>query len=209
MTDCPAFNPLAAHAHDHDAERRKWLQITAATAGVATVATAIPFVASFEPSARARAMGASVEANIADILPGQLKMVEWRGKPVWLMRRTPQMLADLPTLDSRLVDPHSKTMQQPGYARNEHRSIRPEVFVAVGICTHLGCSPNRVPADSMNPSVGSDWKGGFFCPCHGSTFDFAGRVFKNKPAPINLEVPRHKYLSDSQLLIGEDDLGAA
>ena len=209
MTTCPAFAPLADPTHEHDAERRKWVLITAATAGVAAVATAVPFVTSFAPSERARAMGASVEADIADILPGELKMVEWRGKPVWLMRRTPEMLAALSALDSQLVDPASKVNQQPDYARNEHRSIKPEVFVAVGICTHLGCSPSKVPAGSSNPSVGGDWQGGFFCPCHGSTFDLAGRVFKNKPAPTNLEVPPHKYLSDSRLLIGEDDASAA
>jgi ubiquinol-cytochrome c reductase iron-sulfur subunit len=209
MTTTPTFQALADGASEHDAERRKWVLITAASAGVAAVATAIPLVASFQPSERARAMGASVEADIADIQPGELKMVEWRGKPVWLMRRTPEMLAALPTLDSLLVDPASKVDQQPDYARNEHRSIKPEVFVTVGICTHLGCSPSKVPAGSGNPSVGDDWKGGFFCPCHGSTFDLAGRVYKNKPAPTNLEVPRHKYLSDSRLLIGEDDTGAA
>ena len=209
MTTCPAFTALADNVHEHDAERRKWVLITAATAGVAAVATAVPFIASFEPSERARAMGASVEADITGLQPGELKMVEWRGKPVWLMRRTPAMLAALPTLDSQLVAPASTVNQQPDYARNEHRSIQPEVFVAVGICTHLGCSPSAVPAGSSNPSVGADWQGGFFCPCHGSMFDQAGRVYKNKPAPTNLEVPRHKYLSDSRLLIGEDDAGAA
>lgn len=209
MTPCPAFAALAENAHTHDAERRQWIKITAATAGVAAAATAIPFVSSFAPSERARAMGASVEADIADILPGDLKMVEWRGKPVWLMRRTPEMLAALPTLDSQLVDPASQVDQQPDYARNEHRSIKPEMLVVVGICTHLGCSPSKVPASSNNPSVGANWQGGFFCPCHSSTFDLAGRVFKNKPAPTNLEVPRHKYVSDTRLLIGEDDAGAA
>ncbi|WP_114973628.1 ubiquinol-cytochrome c reductase iron-sulfur subunit [Rhodoferax ferrireducens] len=209
MTPCPAFAALADPTHEHDAERRRWVLITAASAGVAAAATAVPFVSSFAPSERARAMGASVEADTADIAPGELKMVEWRGKPVWLMRRTPEMLATLPTLDSQLVDPASQVNQQPDYARNLHRSIKPEILVAVGICTHLGCSPSAVSAGSNNPSVGADWKGGFFCPCHGSTFDLAGRVYKNKPAPTNLEVPRHKYLSDSRLLIGEDDTGAA
>ncbi|MDO8251561.1 MAG: ubiquinol-cytochrome c reductase iron-sulfur subunit [Rhodoferax sp.] len=209
MTNDPAFASLDDHAPEYDAERRKWVLITAASAGVAAVATAVPFVASFQPSERERAMGAAVEADIGGILPGELKMVEWRGKPVWLMRRTPEMLAALPTLDSQLADPASRVDQQPAYARNEYRSIKPEVFVVVGICTHLGCSPNAVPAGSGNPSVGEDWKGGFFCPCHGSAFDLAGRVFKNKPAPTNLEVPPHKYLSDSRLLIGEDDTGAA
>jgi ubiquinol-cytochrome c reductase iron-sulfur subunit len=209
MTLNPALQPLPAPASEHDAERRQILLITAGVAGVAAAATAVPFVASLAPSERARAMGASVEADITDIAPGGIKTVEWRGKPVWIMRRTPDMLAGLPTLDSELADPASKQNQQPDYAKNLHRSIKPDVFVGVGICTHLGCSPTAVSAGSNNPSVGSDWKGGFFCPCHGSTFDLAGRVFKNKPAPTNLEVPRHKYLSDGRLLIGEDDAGAA
>ena len=207
MTPSPTFDALADNAHEHDAERRKMVLITAAAAGVAAVATAVPFVSSFAPSERAKAMGASVEADISDIAPGGIKTVEWRGKPVWVMRRTPEMLANLASLDNEMVDPASKKDQQPEYARNAHRSIKPEFLVTIGICTHLGCSPSSVPANSGNPSVGSDWKGGFFCPCHGSTFDLAGRVYKNKPAPTNLEVPPHKYLSDGKLLIGED--GAA
>ena len=203
MTTLPPALPI--DVNEHDAERRKMVLINAAAAGVAAVVTAVPFVASFAPSERARAMGASVEADISDLLPGAMKTVEWRGKPVWIMRRTPEMLANLPTLDSELVDPASERDQQPEYARNPHRSIKPEYLVAVGICTHLGCSPTAVAAGSGNPSVGNDWKGGFFCPCHGSTFDQAGRVYKNKPAPTNLEVPPHKYLADSKLLIGEDD----
>lgn len=191
---------------DLDGERRKLVVVTSAIAGVAAIATAVPFVSSFAPSERSRAMGASVEADIADIAPGGVKTVEWRGKPVWIMRRTPEMLAGLSALDDKLVDPKSERDQQPAYARNPHRSIKEEFLVAVGICTHLGCSPNVVPQGTINPSVGSDWSGGFFCPCHGSTFDIAGRVFKNKPAPTNLEVPPHKYLSDSKLLIGEDDM---
>ena len=203
----PILCPLAASADAHDAERRRLLLLTAGTAGVGLTATAVPFVSSFAPSERAKAAGASVQVDIADLQPGDLKTVEWRGKPVWIMRRTPDMLTLLPTLDSRLVDPTSKKDQQPDYARNPQRSIKPDVFVGVGICTHLGCSPSRVPLGTSNPSVGDDWKGGFFCPCHGSTFDLAGRVFKNKPAPTNLEVPPHKYLTDSTLLIGEDDVG--
>ena len=203
----PAFDALAENAQEHDAERRKMVLITAATASVAAIATAVPFVSSFAPSERAKAMGASVEADISDIAPGGMKTVEWRGKPVWVMRRTPEMLATLPALDAELVDPASNKNQQPEYARNAHRSIKPEFLVAIGICTHLGCSPSAVPVNSGNPSVGNDWKGGFFCPCHGSTFDLAGRVYKNKPAPTNLEIPPHKYLSEGRLLIGED--GAA
>lgn len=191
---------------DPDAERRKMLRLTAGAAGVGMAITAVPLVSSFTPSERARAQGASVEVDLADISPGGVKTVEWRGKPVWIMRRTPEMLAGLAALDGQLVDPASARAQQPAYARNAHRSIKAEILVAVGICTHLGCSPSQAPAGSGNPSVGPDWAGGFFCPCHGSTFDLAGRVFKNKPAPTNLEVPPHKYLSDSRLLIGEDDV---
>jgi ubiquinol-cytochrome c reductase iron-sulfur subunit len=209
MTSTPAFPALSGDLHEHDDERRRMLLLTAVTASAGMAATAVPFVASFAPSERARAMGASVEVDIGDIPPGGIKTVEWRGKPVWIMRRTPAMLATLHALDGELVDPASRKDQQPAYARNPQRSIRPEVFVAVGICTHLGCSPTELPAGTINPSVGSDWKGGFFCPCHGSTFDLAGRVFKNKPAPSNLEVPPYKYLADSKLLIGEDDAGTA
>jgi ubiquinol-cytochrome c reductase iron-sulfur subunit len=207
MNASPSVDALAADASDHDAERRQMLLLTAVTAGVAAAATAVPFVSSFAPSERAKAAGAAVEADISDIAPGAVKTVEWRGKPVWIMRRTPEMLASLSAQDDQLVDPASIVKsQQPAYAQNVNRSIKPEYFVAVGICTHLGCSPNSVPAGSPNPSVGVDWKGGFFCPCHGSTFDLAGRVFKNKPAPTNLEVPPYKYLSEGRLLIGEDKL---
>jgi ubiquinol-cytochrome c reductase iron-sulfur subunit len=205
-THRPAFAALADNAHEHDAERRHMVLLTSAVASVAAVATAVPFVSSFAPSERARASGASVEADISDILPGGIKTVEWRGKPVWVVRRTPEMLATLPGLDKKLVDPTSQENQQPEYARNAHRAIKPEFLVTVGICTHLGCSPSSVPAGSNNPSVGDDWQGGFFCPCHGSFFDLAGRVYKNVPAPTNLEIPPHKYLSDGKLLIGEDDL---
>lgn len=207
MSATPTFNALAADASDHDAERRNMLMLTLAAASVGTVATAVPFVTSFAPSERALASGAAVEADISDLAPGAMKTVEWRGKPVWVLRRTPEVLADLRTLDSQLVDPQSKVAsQQPPYAQNATRSIKPEYLVAIGICTHLGCSPSAVPAGTANPSVGDNWKGGFFCPCHGSTFDAAGRVFKNKPAPTNLEIPPHKYLSDGRVLIGEDDL---
>jgi ubiquinol-cytochrome c reductase iron-sulfur subunit len=178
--------------------------ITSATAGVAALAAAVPFVSSLAPSERANAMGAAVEADISDIAPGTLKTFEWRGKPVWVMHRSPEMLAMLPAQDAELADPQSKRDQQPDYARNSHRSIKPEYLVAVGICTHLGCSPNEVAKGTNNPSLGSDWQGGFFCPCHGSSFDLAGRVFKNVPAPSNLEVPPHRYLADGMLLIGEE-----
>ena len=191
-----------------DPERRTWLLATGAMGAAATAAVAVPFVASFAPSERAKAMGAAVTMDPASVAPGELRTVEWRGQPVWVMRRTPGMLATLETMEG-LADPASEEPQQPDYATNTHRSIKPELFVTVGICTHLGCSPNVVPQGSSNPSVPADWKGGFFCPCHGSTFDLAGRVFRNKPAPTNLVVPPHKYLADGSLLIGEDDRGAA
>jgi ubiquinol-cytochrome c reductase iron-sulfur subunit len=149
-------------------------------------------------------MGAAVEVDIGDVPPGGMKTVEWRGKPVWVVRRTPQQLAALDKLAPELADPDSKRDQQPAYAANAQCSIKPEVLVMVGICTHLGCSPTAVAQGSANPSAGADWPGGFFCPCHGSTFDLAGRVYKNKPAPTNLEVPPQQYLSDTRLLIGED-----
>jgi ubiquinol-cytochrome c reductase iron-sulfur subunit len=175
---------------------------------VAAVATAIPFVSTLAPSERAKAQGAAVEVDIADLAPGAMKTVEWRGKPVWVVRRTPEMLARLEGHDQLLADPASERPQQPLYAQNATRSVKPEVFLAVGICTHLGCSPSAVPAGSGNPSVEADWPGGYFCPCHGSTFDGAGRVYKNKPAPTNLEVPPHRYVSDTRILIGEDDAKA-
>jgi ubiquinol-cytochrome c reductase iron-sulfur subunit len=187
-----------------DTERRTWLIATGAAGGAAAIATAVPFVSSFAPSERAKALGAAVEVDISDLAAGSMKTVEWRGKPVWVVRRTAQMLAALQGQDARLADPQSAKDQQPEYARNAARSLRPELFVAVGICTHLGCSPSSVPAGTANPSVGTDWQGGFFCPCHGSTFDGAGRVFRNKPAPTNLEVPPHRYLSDTRIVIGED-----
>lgn len=185
-------------------DRRTWLQASMVAGGVAAVATAVPFVSSFAPSERAKAQGAAVEVDIADLAPGASKTVEWRGKPVWVMRRTPEMIDSLKGHDEQLVDPHSEQPQQPTYAANETRSARPEVFLAVGICTHLGCSPSAIPMGSNNPSVSENWPGGYFCPCHGSTFDGAGRVYKNKPAPTNLEIPPHRYLSETRILIGDD-----
>ena len=189
---------------DPAAERRQLMLLTAATGCVAAAGVAVPLVSSLAPSERARAMGAGVEVDISDLPPGGVKTVEWRGKPVWIMRRTPEMLAALPQQDAALADPASRKDQQPEYARNPQRSIRPEVFVTVGICTHLGCSPVDRLQSGPQPSLPNDWEGGFLCPCHGSTFDLAGRVFKNKPAPDNLPVPPHMYLSDTKLLIGED-----
>jgi ubiquinol-cytochrome c reductase iron-sulfur subunit len=187
-----------------DPERRVWLLASGAAGAAAVAATAVPLVSSFAPSDRARAAGAAVEVDVSDIPPGGMKTVEWRGKPVWILRRTPEQLAALTGHEADLADPQSVVDQQPEYARNPARAIRPEVFVAIGICTHLGCSPNAVAAASGHPSVPTDWPGGFFCPCHGSTFDLAGRVFKNKPAPTNLEIPPHGWVGAGKLLIGED-----
>lgn len=188
-----------------DKDRRTWLLASGAMSCAGAAAVAVPFVSSFSPSERAKAQGASVEVDISSLQPGDMMTVEWRGKPVWIMRRTPAMLADLETMTD-LADPQSKVAQQPEYAQNMARSIKPEILVVVGICTHLGCSPVTLNSETNNPSVPSDWKGGFFCPCHGSTFDYAGRVFKNKPAPTNLEIPPHVFLSEATLLIGEDQV---
>lgn len=187
-----------------DPQRRFWVAATGAMAGVGIVATAIPFVSTLAPSERAKAAGGPVDVDLSDIQPGAMKTVEWRGKPVWVVRRTPAMLAALQGHDAELADPTSARDQQPADARNPARSIKPEIFVAVGICTHLGCAPNAAPAGTANPSLPSDWPGGFLCPCHGSTFDGAGRVFKNKPAPTNLEVPPYRYASETQVVIGDN-----
>jgi ubiquinol-cytochrome c reductase iron-sulfur subunit len=190
-----------------DSSKRTWLITSACAGAVGGAATAIPFVSTFQPSERAKAAGAAVEVDIAGIKPGEKITVEWRGKPVWIIRRTPEQLAVLATLTDQLADPESKRKPDeftPVYARNEARSIKPEFLVAVGICSHLGCSPSDKFQAGPQPSLPDDWKGGFLCPCHGSTFDMAGRVYKNKPAPDNLEIPPHMYLSDSKLLIGED-----
>ena len=190
-----------------DSAKRTWIVATGCAGAVGAGFVAVPFIASFEPSERARAAGAPVEVDIGGILPGEKLTVEWRGKPVWVVRRTPEQLAVLPKVDALLADPKSARKPDeltPAYARNEHRSIQPEFFVAVGICSHLGCSPLDKFIPGAQPSLPSDWAGGFLCPCHGSTFDMAGRVYKNKPAPDNLEVPPHKYLSETRLVIGED-----
>ncbi len=190
-----------------DSSKRTWLIASGCAGAVGGVATAIPFVSTFQPSEKAKAAGAPVEVDIGGLQPGEKLTVEWRGKPVWILKRSPAQLAELPKLDGQLADPQSKRNPDeftPEYARNENRSIKPDVLVVVGICTHLGCSPiDRLQAGPQ-PSLPDDWHGGFLCPCHGSTFDLAGRVFKNKPAPDNLPVPPHMYLSDTRLLIGED-----
>ncbi|HVF64983.1 MAG TPA: ubiquinol-cytochrome c reductase iron-sulfur subunit [Casimicrobiaceae bacterium] len=187
-----------------DARKRRFLiGATGAVAGVGVVAGAVPFVMSFFPSERAKAAGAPVEVDISKIEPGQKIDVEWRGKVVWLINRTPEMLASLQTVKPQLADPNSSVPQQPKYAQNDTRSIKPSLFVAVGICTHLGCSPTYrrdvAPAD-----LGADWLGGFFCPCHQSKFDLAGRIYKGMPAPSNLIIPPHRYVSDTRVLIGDD-----
>ena len=189
-----------------DQGKRTWLITTSCAGAVGGVAAAVPFVSTFAPSERAKAAGAPVEVDISGLKPGEKMTVEWRGKPVWVVRRTPEQLAELPKNDPQLADPNSdrKAYPIPDYAKNENRSIKPEYLVVVGICSHLGCSPSDKFAAGPQPSLPDDWKGGFLCPCHGSTFDMAGRVFKNKPAPDNLEVPPHMYLSDSRILIGED-----
>ena len=193
-----------------DTSKRTWLIATGCAGVVGGAFTAVPFVSSFQPSERAKAAGAPVEVDISALKPGEKLTVEWRGKPVWIVRRTPEQLATLPKLDAQLADPKSERNPAeltPAYARNEGRSIKPEYWVGVGICSHLGCSPSDKFQTGPQPSLPDDWQGGFLCPCHGSTFDFAGRVFKNKPAPDNLEVPPHMYVSDSRLLIGEDKKG--
>jgi ubiquinol-cytochrome c reductase iron-sulfur subunit len=191
-----------------DGDKRTWLIASGCAGAVGAGFAAVPFVSSFQPSERARAAGAAVEVDISSLKPGDKPLVvEWRGKPVWIVKRTPEQLATLTKVDALLADPNSERKADeltPGYARNENRSIKPEVLVVVGICSHLGCSPIDRFAAGPQPSLPDDWQGGFLCPCHGSTFDIAGRVFKNKPAPDNLEVPPHMYLSDSRLLIGED-----
>ena len=189
-----------------DPARRNWVMITCGVGAVGGVATAVPFVASFTPSERAKAAGAPVEADIGGLKPGEKMVVEWRGKPVWILHRTAEQLASLKKTDAQVADPNSerKNFPTPEYAKNEFRSRKPELLVVVGICSHLGCSPSDKLTPGPQPSLPDDWQGGFLCPCHGSTFDLAGRVFKNKPAPDNLEVPPYTYLSDTRLLIGDD-----
>lgn len=188
-------------------KRRFLVAATSVAGGVATAAVAVPFVASMLPSERAKAAGAPVEVDLSALEPGQKMTVEWQGKPVWIVHRTKEMLAAVKADDDKVVDPKSKRSMQPDNAKNEYRSIKPEYAVLVGICTHLGCSP----VDKFQPQpepFDADWKGGFYCPCHGSLFDLAGRVYKNKPAPDNLTVPPYKFLSDTKILVGEDIKGA-
>ena len=191
-------------ANGVDLKRRRMLiTATSAVGAVGVGFAAVPFLASWNPSAKAKAAGAPAEADISKLESGQLLRVKWRGKPVWVIRRTEKNLADLEGLNDKLADPDSQAPQQPGYCQNKIRSIKPEYMVAVGICTHLGCSPTYRP-EVAPADLGPEWKGGFFCPCHGSTFDLAGRVYSGVPAPTNLVVPPHQYLSDSVILIGVD-----
>ena len=203
MSDAPSstFTPVPL-----DKSKRTWLIASTCAGAAGAAALATPFVSSFAPSEKAKAAGAAVEVDIASLKPGEKTTVEWRGKPVWIMRRTPEQLETLKKTDSEVADPNSDrtAFRTPEYAKNETRSIKPEVLVVVGICTHLGCSPSDKFAPGAQPSLPDNWPGGFLCACHGSTFDLAGRVFKNKPAPDNLEVPPHMYLADNKLLIGDD-----
>ncbi len=197
-----------SNEQDVSCARRRLLVATAAAGGVATVAAVVPFVVSMSPSERAKAAGAPVEADISGLAPGQMTTVEWRGKPVWIIHRTKEMIESLKQTDSLVADPKSDRHMQPEYAKNETRSIKPEYLVVVGICTHLGCSPTEKLKTGAESGIDPNWPGGFLCPCHGSTFDLAGRVYKAKPAPDNLEVPPYQYLSDGRILIGDDKKGA-
>ena len=197
-----------ANQQVNQGKRRFLIAATTAVGGAAAVAVAVPFVISMMPSERAKAAGAPVEQDISKIEPGSMITVEWRGKPVWIVSLTSEMASLLAKHNDKLSDPMLDVVtQQPDYCKNTTRSIRPNLVVMVGICTHLGCSPS--PKLQAGSDMGADWPGGFYCPCHGSKFDLTGRVFKGSPAPINLEVPRYKYLSDTLLLIGQDDKGVA
>lgn len=195
---------MSAKSDDLNQGRRQFLTLaTGAVGGAGVIAAAVPFVSSFRPSARARALGAPVEVDISKLEEGALIKVEWRGKPVYILNRTEEALATLPKLTGEVRDPDSQEAQQPDYAQNEHRSVKPEIFVMIGVCTHLGCAPEFRPEIAPN-DLGPDWIGGFFCPCHGSKFDLAGRVYAGVPAPLNLTVPPHRFLGDTTLLIGDD-----
>ena len=192
-----------------DQEKRDFLiMATACTGAIGVAAVAIPFVGSMLPSERAKAAGAPVEVDISKVQPGTIMTVEWRGKPVWIINRTDEQTAELPKHNDQLSDPMCDVeSQQPTYCKNSHRSIKDNISVVVGICTHLGCSPSEKMAKGGD--MGDNWTGGFFCPCHGSKFDLAGRVYKGSPAPINLVVPPHKYLADNTIIIGVDDKAEA
>jgi ubiquinol-cytochrome c reductase iron-sulfur subunit len=184
--------------------RRNLIVATSVVGGAAAAGAAVPFVTSMWPSERAKAAGAPIETELAALQPGELRVLEWRGKPVWVLRRTKEMLESLKTVSSQLQDPESNASIQPEYAKNEYRSAKPEIMVMEGVCTHLGCSPQLKGADAK-AEMGADWPGGFYCPCHGSKFDYAGRVFKGAPAPTNLVVPPYSFTSEVALLIGQDE----
>jgi ubiquinol-cytochrome c reductase iron-sulfur subunit len=186
-----------------DKTRRTLVAATSVVGGAAAIGAAVPFAASMWPSERARAAGAPVDAEIATMQPGELRIFEWRGKPVWVIRRSKEMIDSLKAVVPQLTDPESRSSDQPQYAKNEYRSAKPEFMVMEGVCTHLGCSPQLKPAEAK-AEMGADWVGGFYCPCHGSKFDYAGRVFRGAPAPTNLPVPPYTFVSDGQLVIGED-----
>ena len=190
-----------------DPARRTLLATTVAVGGIGTVAAMVPFLQSMTPSEAAKAAGAPVEADLGRLEPGRLTTVEWRGRPVWILYRTEEMLATLRNNNNLLLDPQSRQSQQPPYCTNPLRAIKPQFFIATGICTHLGCVPVYRPERGA-PDLGSDWPGGFYCPCHGSKFDLAGRVFKNVPAPVNLEVPEYHYLTETHVRIGESGKSA-
>ena len=197
-----------------DPARRGLLVATCAAGGVAGLATAGALVSTFQPSERAKAAGAPVEVDISTLQPGEMKVTEWRGKPVWILKRTPEMMASLAKTEDKVADPNSEkpyTMAMPAYCEKQSRARKEhsDILVAVGICSHLGCSPSSKFAPGAQPSLPDDWNGGFLCPCHGSTFDLSGRVYKNKPAPQNLDVPPHMYLSDTKIVIGKDEKGEA
>lgn len=192
-------------SQDVDYNRRRFLTgATTVVGGAGLLAGSWPFLASMSTSARAQAAGAPVEADISRLGEGQMITFEWRGQPVWVIRRNQRMIDSLETLEPRLADPDSQRSEQPEYARNRHRSIRPDVMVMVGICTHLGCSPAFRPEEAP-ADLGPDWLGGYFCACHGSRYDIAGRVYSNQPAPLNMVVPRYMFVSDDFLVIGEDE----
>ncbi|MGD9888588.1 MAG: ubiquinol-cytochrome c reductase iron-sulfur subunit [Halothiobacillaceae bacterium] len=208
MSEQTVTNPVAAEP-GVDLRRRRFLTGAATVVGGAGVAAAmVPFLSYWEPSAKTRAAGAPVEVDIGKLAEGQMMTVEWRGMPIYILRRTPSSVDKLASLDAGLRDPASSVDQQPAYAQNAYRARTPEVFVAVGICTHLGCAPTYRP-DVAPADLGADWIGGFFCPCHGSRFDLAGRVYKNVPAPTNLLVPPYEFMNETRLIIGKDEKGEA
>lgn len=197
-----------------DGSRRTWLIATSVVGGIGGVAAVVPFASSLEPSERAKAAGAPVEVDISDLKPGEMKTVAWRGKPVWILNRSADMLTDVTKADGEVADPHTEhpfTMPDPSYCRNEYRSRadHKNILVVVAVCSHLGCSPTARFQTGPQPNLPDNWPGGFLCPCHGSTYDLAGRVFKNKPAPQNLDVPRYMFTSATTIVIGKDEQGEA